>query len=108
MNGDQRGDGDKYIRERKWRDTCGERNRQTDQWKKRKSKDKLQIHGLVLKITWGGERGWREASCVCKSALKEGGTFQLNIHYTASPRATFSTKANPWSDKTMFIFIFSC
>jgi len=62
----------------------------------------------VVKITWDGDWGWREESCVCKSALKEGGTFQVNIHYTASHRATFSTKANHWSGKRMFIFIFSC
>lgn len=35
----ERGDGDR-DRERKWRVTCGERNRQTDLWKRKKEKVK--------------------------------------------------------------------
>ena len=96
----ERGNGESHVEKETGRQTYGK--------EKKKKLRQAPNSDLVVKITWGGDYGWREESCVCKSALKEGGTFQVNIHYTASHRATFSTKANHWSGKRMFIFIFSC
>ena len=53
----ERGDGERY-RERRWR------VRQTYGKEKEKKLRQAPDSDLVVKITWGGDCGWKEESCV--------------------------------------------